>query len=53
MVGGVESVVVGGGWDLPGKELASVSMFMPYEDKWVKMSDMMAPRVDFTLHVNN
>ena len=53
MVGGIESVIVAGGWDLHGKELLSVSMFMPYEDKWVNMSDMMAPRVDFTLQVNN
>jgi hypothetical protein len=52
-IGEVESVIVAGGWDIYGKELASVSMFMPYEDKWVNLSDMPAFRVDYTLQVNN
>ena len=34
-VGGVESVIVPGGWDKHGKELARVSMFMPYKDKFM------------------
>ena len=52
-VGGQEVVVVAGGWGVGGKELASTSRYNPYEDKWVNLPNMLAPRVDFVLQVNS
>jgi len=52
MIGEQEVVVVGGGWDSSGQELASVHVYTPSQDIWRSLTDMPSNRVDFALKVS-
>ena len=52
-LGEQEVVVVAGGWDSSGQELASVQAYTPDKDMWNSLPDMPSTRMDFTLKVGN
>ena len=52
MVDGLEVVLVAGGWDNNGQELATMNLYYPGNDQWYREQSMPNPRVDFDLHVS-
>ena len=52
MVDGKEVVLVAGGWDNNGHELATMNLYYPGNDQWSREQSMPNPRVDFDLHVS-
>ena len=50
-VSGVEVMVLAGGWEEDGQELASVDVYKPSQDQWARLPSMQSPRVDFALQV--
>ena len=52
-LGEQEVVVVAGGWDSSGQELASVLVYTPDQDMWNSLPNMPSTRVDFALKVGN
>ena len=53
ILGEQEVVVVAGGWDSSGQELASVLVYTPDQDMWNSLPNMPSARVDFALKVGN